>query len=252
MRYLIITVLTTLFVFGCSKNISEMNHDFPALSVICVLSTHLGFQQAYVYDTTTNTADRPHASELFNLDAQITIRYQNQDIHFQVQNNYRGHPIYTDSPQKLPIVHGQSYELTVKSGETTITGQTTIPGDFEIMTPKEEETFPLSAEIALSWTQSEAAFGYLIEFSGPPMELPITQDSTIIFRQRYNFMARDTSLVITGGSFYETGEYLLRILAFDENYHNHKFEGLDVSGIEGGYGLFGASVLKSRCIFIVE
>lgn len=250
MKYLMFLFLMALCVIRCSNNITEMSSDFPDLSVICVLSTHLGFQQAYVYNTTTNTAERPYASELFNLDAQMTIRHQNLDISFQVQENDRGHPIYTDSPQELPIVHGHSYELTVTSGTTTIIGQTTMPGDFELMMPEEEETVPLSVDLVLSWTESNTAFGYLIEIRDPPEEIPVSPDSTVPYRERHNFMARDTFLVIPAGSFGETGEYLLRILAFDENYHYHKFEGLDISGIEGGYGLFGATVLKSRRFFM--
>lgn len=140
------------------------------------------------------------------------------------------------------------YSLSINSNGQNISGSTFTPGDFNIISPLDNEVISFSGNkfnIGIEWSKSKNAKGYVVNISYQYYDEYFNRYlqgslGEIIFDTSYTY----SSFAAPSDS------VLILIMAFDENYYNHIFEGIDKSGINGAYGYFGSSVLQSRKIWV--
>jgi len=132
--------------------------------------------------------------------------------------------------------------LVVTPSEDTILGKTSIPGDFQIVSPKEGDTINLPTSNTLIWTSSEGAKLYVIY---------VVDMSSIEEDTSYQlYFSSDTSadLFSVGDFFPHEGSYLIQVRAENEETY---FWNLDhISNLEGATGLFGGMVKREINLYI--
>lgn len=171
---------------------------------------------------------------------------------------------YIDSCDKLIVKPGDYYELRVETEFGMLTGYTRVPHSINIITPQSRDLVRDSTHMNILWNRNEFAHGYVVNLLGPPVMIQFSEGNYYTYRSTRCFCTTDTSLVIQ--SDYLTfphepplGEYIeenlrctLKIMALDENFKNHLFDGYDICGITGGYGLFGSATVDSVDFFVIE
>jgi len=142
---------------------------------------------------------------------------------------------YTDS---LQVVPGRRYTLKILDRyQNVVTGETVVPSPIKIIEPQ-PGTYPLGTEITVRWTASPNTAHYVINIHH--------------FRARgwgtpYFITSRDTSRSISPLILQYPGDYLIQVLAPDENYFqyfltNNQTESTQVPlMLTGGLGVFGSA-----------
>lgn len=146
---------------------------------------------------------------------------------------------------------GRIYKLQIYIINDLITGETIVPGDFEIITPREYVEIKGknadTIDINLEWTKSEGASFYVVEILAPPVEFP--QGSGVYYRRTIaTFLSEsEKANVKINTERYGAGIYTVRVCAVDQNYKEYHFSKQRVpsAGLTNSYGYFASMVVDS-------
>lgn len=250
MKLIVIFLLIAIFILSCGKNATDNSSFQQQISVTGLLSPVYEFQEVFVYYTTDKVGEPVDPTQLFVTNAIVTIRSENQEVNFSYYLDEQNRPKYIDQPTSLQIVAGEIYHLSVQSDAGNISGQTTVPGNFQILAPQNGSILAQHQPYTVSWTTSQNAAAYIINLKLPPQEIQITPDSSIIYQPVETYHTFDSALTIPAYVFREPGKYMLQIMACDENFKRHFFDEWDVAGIEGGYGYFASGAVDTLHFFV--
>jgi len=141
------------------------------------------------------------------------------------------------------------YTLSINSNGQNINGSTITPGDFNLISPVDNQIVHPTGNkfsIGIKWSKSNNAKGYLVNVSYPFYYEPLNYHDKYTAEE---IIFDDTSYTYSH-FLIPTDSVSITVMAFDENYYNHVFEGKNSSGIKGAYGYFGSSVLQTRKVWV--
>ncbi len=204
-------------------------------------------QRVYVWYTA-----RPQEPIEFVGNAQVKVGNQSREADFRFRDelpNEPGGESYSDYWNPLPILPGTIYRLTVIAANDTIRGSTTVPHPCRILLPAADDTLRIHGRtlaFAIKWTKSHGAFGYVINLIPPRIEYP---PGSGLYTPR-NYVSYETSDTTYAFSTFasHSGEYVIKIMAYDVNFRRHYFESLGTAGIRGGYGVLASAWVDSVTI----
>lgn len=244
-RYIIPVILLALLV-SCSLN-NEVGIAEDNSSVLFNIVSNGAKQKLYLYRTANvnETINRREISgegygKFAIKNANIILKNSNLSFpHFVLEDDstyYEKGYCYVNSTS-LNILPNQEYLLEINFDDETIFGETTTPGDFKIIYPKnnviikaKDDEYNVSFRV--NWSKSNNAKGYII-----------TITSMKLYGSSYSFITGDTTFQIK--RYMSWGKYKLEVLAYDKNFHKYIVEEYNQSGLENAYGYFGSSVLRS-------
>jgi len=244
-KYIIPVIFLALLV-SCSLNnevgIAENNN-----SVIFNIVSNRDKQKLYLYHT-ANVNERIDRREIsgegygkfFIKDANIVLRnssFTYSDFLLEEDSTYSEKGFCYANSSSLNILPNQKYSLEINFNDETVFGETTTPGNYEIISPKNNTIIKATGDennvaLDISWNNSNNAKGYIITIIEKKM-----------YGNRYSFITSDTTYNIKANMSW--GNYRLEILAYDENFHKYIVEEYNRSGLENAYGYFGSSVMKT-------
>ncbi len=232
-------LLVSFIATGCGRLPSEPARSLPAYSVVSVLWNLHGRNYLLLYPVTPVGR---RAEPVQNAD--VRVAWNDRKVHLHLVHSPFGQDsaAYADSLEKIEVLPSTQYRLTVvlSSGEV-IRGSTLVPGDFAIVSPADGDTIWAEEGVArfeVAWTESQGAAGYLLSVERPERILPTGE--------RYRLPP--ATYLVTGGrhwsaTFFPQSRYdslSITVLAFDENYNRHVFQGENAAGLEGAFGVFGS------------
>ncbi|RMI06704.1 MAG: DUF4249 family protein, partial [Calditrichaeota bacterium] len=208
-------------LLSCSDN-QFINPDPPdQLVVYCVLIPDVPRQKVWVSKVAANDKEPPIAVN------EVSVWLNDFELNLRDTTDYQNP--YNFFIDDIPLHPDSTYTLRVESDEfPDVTGETTIPGDFEVHVD-------LSTN-KLFWSPSHNAAGYQIDLVNLDSSETIIEVTRVYDRQIYfpvNTMP--------------PGQYLFRVGAFDQHYYDFVVAGKEAAGLTNGIGLMGA--LYYRWIF---
>ncbi len=242
----IISVLFLALFISCSLNnevgIAEYNS-----SVIFNIVSNGAKQKLYLYRT-ANVNERIDRREIsregygkfFIKDANIILKnssFTYSDFLLEEDSTYSEKCFCYANSSSLNILPNQEYLLEINFNDETVFGKTTTPGNYEIISPKNNAIIKATDDeynvtIDVSWRKSNNAKGYII-----------TINKKKLYGNSYSFITNDTTYNIKKNMSW--GNYRLEVLAYDENFNKYLVEEYNRSGLENAYGYFGSSVMRS-------
>lgn len=136
----------------------------------------------------------------------------------------------------------------------TVKGQTVVPGDFQIVWPRDGDT--VSLRDSMVWTRSRNAAGYYMSFRFDTLELNLIAPNDTTGGNLDSLYYRLPRLFFLFG--YPAGLHSFTLCALDTNYFEWAIAGgfgggagsaLDSFRLTGGVGVFGSMVARSFTIF---
>lgn len=214
----------------------------PQLNLFCVLLSHRSQQEAVV--------DRTYRMDevaKYDLKSVRVILSKNSlsDTFAQVSETL-GRFV---SKNHIPIIPCSTYRILVTAqGFDTLTGMTTVPGDFEIIHPLEGDT--ISFDDSLVFKKSKGAAGYSVNF------LVLADTRWFAVDRALLHSIEDSIIRINLFDFhlpFDSGLCKVKIAALDTNYFSYTHYGYEepllAAGISNGVGLFGSAVIESVMVF---
>jgi hypothetical protein len=227
----------------------------------------------------------PESPPIYIPDARVTLMSCDslQDL------VYQGNGFYKDSQNRLKLVPGEHYTLNIvlKDG-THISGQTTIPGAFEIFQPTDNDTlfYPLATETdtsrfpKIAWQPSPRAYHYTVQTNSPGNILepifttfrnrtfaptlnpfsPNTPQKQII-QAKLTVTAVDSHIILDPAprhhnsipslyDFHSRDQYIYLIARFESEMDKGYTHSSPYSNLKGGLGSIGAMHSESRRFFV--
>ena len=160
---------------------------------------------------------------------------------------------YTNN-SNLQITPNTKYYLKIETDNIIITGSTIVPGDFQLQSPLENQTFHYnndfdsSVVIPIKWTKSSNVSGYIVNVDYYD-EFNFNYDRVLSYTSS-NKETKFNYIQNFGSSYNTKGRFRIEVLAFDKNYYSHVIKNLPSAGLNGAYGYFGSTVLKTVTIYI--
>ncbi len=182
---------------------------------------------------------------LFRIDS--TYLFQSDSVkYYSVQKKF-------ESVDSVAVVPGMTLRLSASASGGRISGHTVVPGDFSLLYPGEEDDLSaaaVSAGVNLVWSRSTSASGYLVTVSNTAWHtLPWGEIRS--YPREYHTESSDTICRIQPTFYVAPSDTIeVAIVAYDENYYNHRHRGLPESGLNGAYGYFASGVRKTRTLVL--
>lgn len=248
MKRTISLILLVLLLWGCEKPPSEEYE--PELNIFCLLRTNANEQ--WVKVSRSYKMDEPSD---YDLEDVIVILSGDNFTDTLIPTDTSGIYITQDTLEIKPL---HTYHLLVSAKDMdTVKGITSVPGDFEIIYPEEEDTLNIIEEDSVVLKKSKNAKGYHI----------IIGRKDTLYSYSYEWMVpQDTTqdslttyIFLFWGHIRKPGSGFVKVAAVDTHYwsYRHKYdwgeEGIRLEeGIEGGLGVFGSAVIESVAVYIVS
>lgn len=233
---------------------SDLNAPSPTFeqSVVCNLTAYVTTQRIHLFRITS--VDDPGPSFPFfspsTNDARF-VPYAIENATVFVEDETQQRVLFDFSSDSLfgaivgrpyknrdafSVQPGGRYVLSAATPFGTITGSTTVPGDFSILSPSNNQVFSRGATVRIVWTKSSHAFGYHVKATDEDSRSPITT-STLV---------NDTTYSIRfDPDFRISGAITIQVFAYDKNYDDHRSKVVPRAGITNAYGCFGSSLLQT-------
>ncbi len=244
-----IFIIVLFILISCSEQVAPS--FYKETSIAAIISPYFLTQEIYVYYTFDEEYNPNLRNRNFVMDADVRVYSTAQNVILSVSYGSNRLLSYRDTSDKLKIVPGQTYFLSVETETGIITGQTTAPDSFKITVPISESTFPNGTNIRLEWEESKNAEVYLINHVLPPDTVIDRQTGQQKIKRLVNTdFTYDTNYFFSEFSFTHKGKHILRVMACDRNFKRHMFDEVHISGIQGGYGYFGSGIVDSVVINI--
>lgn len=243
-------ILSLLIVIFVASNCDDLPTTSPELqrgiSIVGILDTSQQPQKIYAFYTARLT-EEPESIH----DALVEISSELQTLQFKIGADTfetafqpRLRYYYFDRPETLQVYPEMTYHLKLVTADgDSVMGETVVPGKFHIITPK-PTSINVDKYLEIKWTKSNDAYGYIINLSNPPTEYPSGSGHYYHYYPN-TYQTVDTTYSIYSRHGFSTGTYVIKILAYDQNYHYHHAEGISSCGLLGGYGVFGSGVIDS-------
>lgn len=151
----------------------------------------------------------------------------------------------------LTLAPGTRYDLSIATGDRTITGRAWMPGDFALVAPADLDSVNhLTDTIVAVWTRSESVNTYIVGISPADTTSPA---------QGWSDGRTDTTCVIPSSAFADSlgnfvpGEYILGVTAVNGGWNKSALD-LFLSGgnLDGAKGTFGCAVYPRPVRVIVR
>ncbi len=152
---------------------------------------------------------------------------------------------YYSIDQHNYLSKNSTYELKCKINDQFISGSTTTPGDFNIVFPPNHKRIDLNdykENVGIMWGESNKAFGYCVKIK--TYWTTFYDGEEMSRTNKYEYFTEKNSVDVEA-SFLMGDKAIIEIRAIDENIYNHIVKEVNQSGLEGAYGVFGSSVMKS-------
>jgi len=230
---IIILLLCSIYLTSCENPIEDHSQTVKLSASGIILTDSISTITITKTDIFNGTKD----SSALIKNAEVYISDEDGK-NFQL--SYRA-PYYR---RALNCKAGKKYYLDVKTEVGEIHGETEVPGDFEILNYRDNDTVRWKnndLDIDLNWTKSQNAYGYIVKFR---IEYDGYQDfpfsiERIIFSDKNNCRITESRIE------WKYYGIIIQVLAYDKNYYYHHFEQYDAVGVTGAYGYFGSGVLKT-------
>lgn len=246
-QWMIIIIFSNILLLSDCDDLPNKLPEFKKeISVVGILDTSHQPQKIYAFYT-AKLNEEPESihdalveisSEIQKL--QFTLGADTLDISYRSNLEY----YYCDRPETLQVIPEMKYRLRLVTSEgDSVLGETLVPGKFHIITP-EPTSIKVDNNLVIAWTRSNGAYGYVINVTYPPYEWPPGSGQYYHFPP-VSYQTVDTTYSIYHRHGFPTGTYVIKILAYDQNYHYHHAEAISSCGVIGGYGVFGSGVIDS-------
>ncbi len=226
-------------------------------SVACLLSNYYNNQELFIYYTSEGSHDINDRDSLFVKDAHVTVSSASQLIPFElntsVKNHDNGRPgwVFKDTGQKLKLVAAKNYTLDIETEVGKISGETTMPDSFNILFPEQGARYNGTNFPDGRWEAHAGAAIYIVEHVMPPDTFISSRTGKQeIYRHLINGSTTGSSYTFNEKGNLKKGNHLLRVIACDINFKRHLFDGVDISGVKGGYGYFGSAFVDTVSFYI--
>ena len=240
-----IVIIFLIFILGCNKPPSERYE--PELDIFGLLMSGISPQQIKI--SRSYKMDEPSVYDLENV--QVILSGDTFSNILVPENDTSG--IFF-SNESLNIVPLHTYSLNVSAdGMPSVEGKTTVPGNFQIIYPHNDDT--ISTFDSLLLKKSKSADGYYITYYCTD-SLNYQKDIRIVPQDT----TQDTLIKIYGVLLWE-GPTVIKVAAIDTNYYQYvgKLFGFIANrnkrlqeGIKGGLGVFGAAVVESVNVVVKQ
>lgn len=248
-----------LILIGCENTTEPVFKK--EISVKAIISSYWSHQKIYVYYSTENIKKDTNPIEKFVKDATVTIKGGNQTVYLQyVEDNY-GSPMYVDIPEKIIIIPGEFYTLTINTDIGEVVGVTQIPDEIKIIEPSNGQLFQDRTPLRVKWDKGSTSPPYAISILEPPIKTSafklVRHEKS--FYSYENYIDIDSSIVQYNLDYPFYFEYLendrrytIYVIAVDDNYKTYYLNAGKSCGITGGYGVFGSATVDSVDFFVIE
>ncbi|MFC2075825.1 DUF4249 family protein [candidate division KSB1 bacterium] len=235
-----------VLLLGCETelNIKPIEDYQRILNVFCVLRPEQTRQWVMVERTFGMEESIGHIFSGRVSGAEVRIKGTGQDI---LLDSYPQNPGYyfTDS---LTVEAGKIYTLDIldNSDGTVVTGQTLVPGPIHITSP-ERGNFPVNETIKTVWNESTNASQYILN---------LRYRRGIEWSSSKYFTSATNEYDLFGFLFAFPGDYLIEVLAVDENYYfyslgnNGSESTQEITKLDGGLGVFGSAAADSVWVIV--
>lgn len=244
---LILSLLIIIFIASNCDDLPTTSPEFQrGISIVGILDTSHQPQKIYAFYT-ARLSEEPESIQ----NALVEISSELQKLQFTLGvdtlNSALGPNLryyYCDRPETLKVFPEMRYHLRLVTAEgDSVMGETVVPGKFHIITP--EPTSKVDKNLVIAWTRSKGAYGYVINVIHPPYEWPPGSGQYHYYSYPEIYPTVDTTYSIYNEHGFRTGTYVIKILAYDQNYHYHHAEVISSCGVIGGYGVFASGVIDS-------
>lgn len=153
--------------------------------------------------------------------------------------------VYQDTLRRKWVKPLATYKLFVSFRGDTLTGKTTVPDTFRIISPKNFDTVQLSAFDTLIWHKSQQAKAYFIMAFHPDtakFAVPIVTRDTFLDISRWRDFYFDM-----------TASYVIKVFAWDEQRYRYmvvKNQQPDTLG--DGLGHFGSQTQDTISLYVIR
>jgi len=263
---IIFILLITVVLFSCD-NLNKPGKIPIKNSFLYNLEVNAPKQEIFIYRTLDLSEPIENIPFEFSLkqddkyfveNAQLFLTNSENNLsNFLVEKSEKGYRFYTEG-EFFIFKPETKYIIKVTANNQQFTGQTTTPGNFKILSPIDYDTLSYfeGIKVEANWTKSKNAKFYLAK-------LFIAEIDTINSDEGQFITVLDFSRAIRTEAIFNndlstnfnlpfrnrTDSIKIEILAFDENYYNHIFNGYQSSGLENAFGYFGSSILKSVVVY---
>ncbi len=258
-KYLRITLIIFLILNldGCSNPNEPGQPDYD-YSLLFNLTVNQVNQKTYLLRTVSVNEDVDLFFDIkksFLKNAKISlsnsiINYDNFIIDSSKSDYFNQKELFYQNNTPLILLTSTDYYLKIKINNKLITGRTQTPGNFRIIKPNNNVTINKNKITNITWTKSTNAKGYIIKLE--QINSYTYNDTIHYYSDIHSFITKDTSFVFSDWNLFRKGKVLIKVQAYDKNYYNHIIRKVPQVGIEGAYGYFGSSVLKTVIINLVE
>jgi hypothetical protein len=244
-KRILLTALAVASVSACSETLDiEPQEVYKLLpNVYCVLRPEASRQWLMLERTMqmTESAKDVYAGRLWG--ARVVIDSDGGRVEFAEKKNEPG-MYYSDS---LTVVPGRRYELTVIDRyQNVVTGETVVPEPIRIIEPRPGVYEP-GVRLWLEWTESPSAARYVTYVR------PYRAEG---WGEPYYLTSSEPYLTLEPRILPYPGDYLIEVMALDENYYNYSLTSnrseatQDLLTLKGGLGLFGSAAADTVRIAI--
>lgn len=247
------TVLFLAALQGCAEHLPvSARSSSPAYSVLCVLSNAVSPTRVAIYPV----AAMDSASSLVE-GADVVLWWAGGSAKLaeaEVENSLWGGTFaaYADTGRRIKVVPGCQFFLRVICPDyTEINGQTTVPGDFAIVTPEAGDTLAAVGGYVgfrVSWLRSSGASSYVVEIARSQAD----SVGSSAWRLRHSYVVLGDT---TWSGQYRvrediSGPFTIRVMALDRNYHEHVLAGAPAAGVENAFGVMGSCWTKAVTVWV--
>lgn len=247
------TVLFLAALQGCAEHLPiSARSSSPAYSVLCVLSNAVSPTRVAVYPVS------PMDSASFLVEgAEVVLWWAEGSAKLaqaEVENSLWGGTFaaYADTAGEVRVSPGCQFFLRVLCPDgTEINGQTTVPGDFAIVTPQAGDTLAAEGgyvEFRVCCSRSPGASGYVVEIAPSSGDSPGSPARRL--RHSYIVLGDTTRTVQYRVRQNLCGPFSIRVMAFDRNYYEHVLAGAPAAGVENAFGVMGSCWTKGVTVWV--
>ncbi len=257
---LILVVL--ILVSNCDNPAKAKFHK--ELSTVAILSPGSNNQIIFVYETMEGIEDSVISENLFVKDAKVNIYNSDHNYEFTyMYDESLRKSVYINKNSNFKFIPGEKYQLKIESDIGVLRGTTIIPDSVKIISPVDNDSIVDRTDVEIKWKPGNNSYAYVINIFGPPFKIDF-MGNEFIKRDTWDFHTTSESIIIPGSYFryksyseyYDYTEkesrYTVMIMALDDNFKFHLFDGSDIAGVNNGWGVFGSTMIDSVDIFVVK
>jgi hypothetical protein len=244
---MIIIIFSSIFLVSFCNDLPNTLPEFKKeISVVGILDTSQQPQKIYAFYTAKLYED---AESIENALVEVFSEAQKLRFTLGADTIYALHPhprfYFSDRPETLHVIPEKKYFLRLVTAEgDSVMGETVVPGRFRIITPAANSAITVAQSLVIEWTKSKSAYGYIINFGYAPYEYP-PGSGNYSRSTPASYQTMDTTHALYSKRGFKKGKYIVKVMAYDQNYHYHHAEAISSCGVIGGYGVFGSGVIDS-------